>query len=110
MSTNALLVLCTCPNQTVADEITTALLERGLAACINRIPGVESTYRWEGRIERDQEHLLMIKTTSHAYRALEKLVLDTHPHDVPEVIAISLVEGSARYLDWIADSVRPTSS
>ena len=101
----ALLVLCTCPNQDVAEEIATLLLERRLAACVNRIPGVESLYRWEGKVERDQEQLLLIKTTPDAYGDLERLVLETHPYDVPEVIAVRVDEGSLRYLDWIAGSV-----
>ena len=101
----ALLVLCTCPNQAVAEEIATLLLERRLAACVNRVPGVESMYRWEGKIERDQEQLLLIKTTPDVYSELERLVLETHPYDVPEVIAVPVDEGSERYLDWIAGSV-----
>lgn len=105
MSVDALLVLCTCPDRAVADGIATALLQRRLAACVNRIEGVESMYRWEGKIERDQEHLLFIKTTAAAYRRVEELIVEMHPHDVPEVIAVSLDRGSARYLDWIADSV-----
>lgn len=107
MSVDALLVLCTCPSQAVADEVASALLERRLAACVNRVPGIESLYRWEGRIERDQEHLLLIKTTADAYPTLEKLIVDTHPYDVPEVIAIALDQGSAQYLDWVAESVEP---
>lgn len=105
MSIDALMVLCTCPDRAVADGIATALLERRLAACVNRIEGVESIYRWEGKIERDQEHLLLIKTTAAAYRRVEELIVEMHPNDVPEVIGVSLEQGLARYLDWIADSV-----
>ncbi len=105
MSVEALVVLCTCPDQTSAHEIATALLERRLAACVNRVAGVESLYRWEGRIEQDQEILLLIKTTAARYGALEELIIEMHPYDVPEVLAVAVDEGSARYLDWIADSV-----
>lgn len=105
MSVEALLVLCTCPAEAVADEIATALLERRLAACVNRIARVESMYRWEGKIERDQEHLLLIKTTAAAYHRVEELIVEMHPYDVPEVIAVSVDRGSIRYLDWLADSV-----
>jgi periplasmic divalent cation tolerance protein len=101
----ALVVLCTCPDEAVADRIVSALLERRLAACINRVRGVESIYRWEGKIERDTEQLLIIKTGHAAYSALEACIQEVHPYDVPEVIALSVERGSHRYLDWIAESV-----
>ena len=104
-STEALLVLCTCPDESISEKISTALLERRLAASVNRTVGVESMYRWQGKIERKQEHLLLIKTTAAAYGALEKLIVEMHPYEVPQVIAVSIDRGSTPYVDWIADSV-----
>ncbi len=105
MSEEALIVLCTCPDETSTHEVTTALLEHRLAACVNRVAGIESWYRWEGRVEQDREYLLLIKTTAASYPALERLIIEMHPHDVPEVLAVAVDKGSARYLDWIVDSV-----
>ena len=105
MPADALLVVCTCPDRAAADAIATALLERRLAACVNRIEGVESMYRWEGKIERDREYLLLIKTTEAAYLRVEQLSVEMHPNAVPEVIGISLDRGFAPYLEWIADAV-----
>ncbi|MCP5040845.1 MAG: divalent-cation tolerance protein CutA [bacterium] len=105
MSTDAMVVLCTCPDEEVSARIATLLLERQLAACVNRVPGIESIYRWEGGIERDTEQLLVIKTTADCYAALEACILETHPYDVPEVIGLPVTHGSRAYLAWIADSL-----
>lgn len=107
MADECLLVLCTCPNDTVAAEIATALVEERLAACVNRLPGVKSWYRWESRVEHDDEVLLLIKTTRERYAALEPAVRRLHPYDVPEVIALPVVAGSSAYLDWVRASSRP---
>jgi len=99
------LVLCTCPDDAIADEIAMELVTRGLAACVNRLANVRSTYRWEGRIERDDECLLIIKTVSGRVDELTAAVSGRHPHELPEVIAVPLgAAGSAGYLDWIRQS------
>ena len=103
--TEGLLVLCTCPDESISEEISTALVERRLAASVNRTVRVESTYRWKGKIERKQEHLLLIKTTAAAYSALEELIIEMHPYEVPQVIAVSIDRGPVPYLEWIADAV-----
>lgn len=105
MNTDHLVVLCTCPNAGLAETITTALLEQQLAACVNRIPGVASMYRWEGRVEHDDEVLLVIKTAARHFSALEESIRELHPADVPEIIALPIVMGSGPYLDWIEESV-----
>lgn len=105
MNTDHLVVLCTCPNAGLAETITTALLEQRLAACVNRIPGVASMYRWEGRVEHDDEVLLVIKTAARHFSALEESIRELHPADVPEIIALPIVMGSRPYLDWIEESV-----
>ncbi len=105
MTTTPLIVLCTCPDGTAADAIAAALLEAGLAACVNRIDGVESLYRWEGTIQRDQEVLLLIKTTAVAFAEVEDAISDLHPYELPEIIGVPVTQGSAPYLDWLTKSV-----
>lgn len=106
MSDDCLLVLCTCPGDTVAAEIATALIEQHLAACVNRLPGVKSWYRWQGHIEKDEEVLLLIKTTRGRFAELEAMVRRLHPYDLPEVIALPISIGAEAYLQWLRDSTR----
>jgi periplasmic divalent cation tolerance protein len=104
---DALIALCACPDAATADRIARTLVDERLAACVNRLPGVESTYRWNGAVQVDEEVLLVIKTSRARYAALEARVVALHPYEVPEVIAIPLVEGYAPYLAWIAKEIRP---
>jgi periplasmic divalent cation tolerance protein len=106
VSADFLVVLCTCPTREVASAIATAVLEERLAACVNQLPGIKSLYRWEGRIEDDEELLLLIKTTSQLFPALEEMIRDLHPYDVPEIIGLPLTVGSKDYFAWIRNSVR----
>ncbi len=98
---SALIALCTCPDDAVAERIATAVVEERLAACVNRVPGVISTYRWQGEVHRDSEQLLIIKTTLERFEALRDRIVSLHPADVPEVIAAEVVAGFDRYLAWI---------
>lgn len=104
---DALIALCTCPDAAVADRIARTLVEERLAACVNRLPGVESTYRWNGAVSLETEVLLVIKTSRARYGALEARLVALHPYDVPEVIAIPVGEAYAPYLAWIAGETRP---
>ncbi|RYD63478.1 MAG: divalent-cation tolerance protein CutA [Verrucomicrobiaceae bacterium] len=99
---NAVVVLCTFPDIDQARQIGAALVERQVAACINLLPGVESIYRWEGKVERAGEVLALIKTTRYA--DLEAAIRELHPYDVPEIIALPVVTGLQAYLQWLADS------
>lgn len=103
---SALVVLCACPDDASAARIATALVQDRLAACVNRICGVESTYRWQDKICDDREVLLLIKTTRAAFDTLRERILALHPYSVPEVIGLDAAAGSAAYLDWIESSVR----
>ena len=83
------------------------LVERRLAACVNEIGApVRSVYRWKGKVETAEEFLLVIKTTKRRFAALRAAIVELHSYDVPEIIALPVVEGSRAYLDWIAGSVR----
>lgn len=97
-----LLCLSTCPDAETAARIACALVEEQLAACVNRLPGVHSTYRWQGKVVDDAEVLLVIKTTNERLEALRGRLVELHPYEVPELIAIEVVDGHPAYLDWIA--------
>src|SRR6187551_2302999 len=98
---SAIVVLCTCPDDAVADRIAGVLVEERLAACVNRVPGVASTYRWKDEIHRDSECLLLIKSTSERFDALRERIVALHPYEVPEVLALPVEAGSVSYLAWI---------
>jgi periplasmic divalent cation tolerance protein len=99
-----IVVLVTCPGQEVGEKIARALVEDGLAACVNVVPSLTSIYRWEGKVRRDAEILLVIKTARRKLAALSRRVKALHPYSVPEVIALSVVAGSDPYLAWVRES------
>ncbi len=86
-----------------AAQICRAIVKEGLVACANIVPHVRSIYRWKGEICDEGEVLMILKTRREKYKALEKRVQELHSYDVPEVIAIPIVEGSAAYLSWIRE-------
>lgn len=98
------LVLVTAPAE-AGERLAASLVEERLAACVNRIPGIRSVYRWEGKVESGVEELLLIKTTRERFGAVEAHVMKNHPYDLPEVVALPITTGSAGYLGWIADSI-----
>ena len=97
--------LITAPSKEVGRDVGRALLEQGLAACVNLVPAIESLYAWEGELCNDEEVLLVIKTTAAVLRELMRTVQDIHPYDVPEIIALPIAAGSPDYLNWISDVV-----
>ena len=97
----ALLVLTTCPDEAVAERLARDLVEAGLAACVSRVPGLRSTYRWQGRVEDEPEVLLLIKTVATRFQELEMRVKSLHPYEVPEIIALPIAKGSLDYLSWL---------
>jgi periplasmic divalent cation tolerance protein len=99
---SAILVLCCCPDEAVGERIGSALVEERLAACVNRISGIASTYRWQGKVERERECLLLIKTSSERFDALRERIVALHPYELPEVIAVDIALGHAPYMAWIA--------
>jgi periplasmic divalent cation tolerance protein len=96
----AVVVLCTFPDLDQARQIGAALVERQVAACVNLIPGVESIYRWQGKVERAGEVLALIKTTR--YPDLEAALKELHSYEVPEILAIPVVAGLPAYLAWLS--------
>jgi periplasmic divalent cation tolerance protein len=100
-----LLVLTTCASEDEAERLAASLVEQRLAACVNTLGRVQSTYRWQGRVEREQESLLVIKTTEARLAEVEQIIRDRSSYELPEVLAIAVHGGSAAYLGWLADSV-----
>lgn len=97
------IVLCTCPDRAIAEKLATGLVEARLAACVNIIAEIRSVYRWEGKVQAESEVLMVIKSTSGHYQALESWLQDHHPYDVPEVLMLPVSEGLAPYLTWVID-------
>ncbi len=100
-----IVVLITAPSTELARDLARRLLEAGLAACVTIQPAIESLYVWEGELQHDQETLLVVKTTAAVLETLTARVQDMHPYDVPEILALRIVGGSRKYMDWIEETV-----
>ena len=99
------IALTTLGSRPDGERLATKLVEERLAACVNVIAGVASIYRWAGKVERDDEVLLLMKTTASGVEPLRERVLELHPYDTPEFLAFEIGTGSAGYLAWVANSV-----
>ncbi len=95
------IVLVTAPDLKTARRIARAALSKRLAACANLMLGLESHYRWRGKIESSREVLILFKTRAARLRDLEKLILAEHPYDTPEFVVLQLTAGTERYLAWL---------
>lgn len=98
------IVLVTCASTAEARRIGQSVVEKRLAACANIVPGVESMYRWKGKVEQAREVLVVMKTTAGRVRELEREVKRMHGYDVPEFIVLPIMAGSREYLKWLAGS------
>jgi periplasmic divalent cation tolerance protein len=103
--TDKIVVLSTCSSKKEAERIARALVESRLAACVNILPRILSVYRWKGDVEESSEWLLLIKTARGNFGRLQAEVRKLHSYEVPELVAVPVVDGLAAYLDWIAASV-----
>lgn len=99
-------LLCTCPPE-AADRLATALVERRLVACVNAIPGVASRYRWKGKVEKDDETLLILKTTTARIADIVSALEDLHPYDVPELLSLAVEDGAEGYINWVREETAP---
>lgn len=98
----ALLCLTTCPDQATARRIADTLVAERLAVCVNLLPGLQSVYWWQGKIERAGEVLILVKTTRQGFANLRDRLVALHPYELPELIAVEIADGLPAYLDWIA--------
>ena len=101
--TEAMVVLCSFPDAEKARQIGTHLVEKQHAACINVLPAVESIYRWGGKLCHEQEVMLVIKTSRRAFPVMSRELTSMHPYELPEIVALPVVDGSAAYLTWLLD-------
>lgn len=97
----AIMVLTNVPDADVGQAMARALVEQRVAACVNILPGVQSVYRWQGQVEEAVEVTLLAKTVSSRYAELEAAIKSLHPYEVPEIIALPIVDGLPSYLDWV---------
>ena len=94
-------VLTTAGTEDEASRIASALVERRLAACVNVVPGVTSTYRWQGAVRTDREWLLIVKTRRDRFHAVRGAIRELHSYEVPEIVMLDIADGDAAYLAWL---------
>lgn len=96
------LILSTSPDRESAERIAGALVTERLAACVNIVPGIRSVYHWKGTLQSSEEHLLIIKAPSGHYATIQKRLLELHPYELPEIVAVPIAEGLPAYLSWLS--------
>jgi periplasmic divalent cation tolerance protein len=104
--TDKIVVFSTCANAEDAEKLARLLVDQRLAACVNVVPGVRSYYRWKGAVETDDECLLIVKSSRDLFAALTAALEKAHSYEVPEAIAVPIVEGAANYLNWFGANLR----
>lgn len=103
----AIVVLLTAPSREEAARLAEMIVGARLAACVQMLPEMESVYWWDGEVQREPEHLLIIKTTAGHFATLEREVRALHSYDTPEIIALPVAEVSAPYLEWLTRTLKP---
>ncbi len=109
MTDGVLLTFCTCPDESVALSLAETLVGEGLAACVNLLPGVRSSYFWQGKLQRDAEVLLLIKSSASGFPDLAARLRELHPYDLPEIMAVPISHGLSDYLNWVITCTTPAS-
>jgi len=100
-------MLSTAPDEATARQLARALVERGLVACVNVIPKLTSIYAWQGEVHEDAEVLLILKTSADAAARAEQALVELHPYDVPECVALAPEHVEPRYLAWLQEVTQP---
>jgi len=103
----ALLVVTNLPDRAAAERLADLVIGKNLAACVNILAPCRSVYRWKGAVQHDEEHPMLIKTTTERYGALEQALREGHPYELPEIIAVPIERGLPAYLDWVAAETKP---
>ena len=104
--TENIVILSTCNSEEEAGRIARALIADSLAACVNVLPGARSYYRWKGQVEDSAECLLVIKSSRRLFGAVKTAIEKTHSYEVPEIVALPIVDGAPNYLNWMRESLR----
>jgi len=107
--TDKIVVLSTCASPEEGERLARALVDARLAACVSIVPGVRSIYRWKGEIESAGECLLAIKSSQAQFDELRARIEQLHPYDVPEILALPVLDGARKYLDWLSANLEPGS-
>ena len=102
--TNVVVIFTTMPDDGRAEALARALVDERLAACVNVHAPMRSTYRWQGRVDREPERQLVIKTTRERVAALERRLRTLHPYELPEFLVLPVEAGTEAYLGWVGDS------
>lgn len=105
--TDAIIVLTTVERSEDGERIAKLLVEREIAACVQILPQMNSIYRWQGKVEKASEHILIVKTRRELYSAVESEIRANHPYQLPEIIALAIENGSKEYLSWLVDATKP---
>jgi|SRR6185369_17436262 len=105
-----IVIISTCASEIEAEKLARMLVDERLAACVSVIPQVRSYYRWEGTIESANECLLLIKSSRELFDALKARVEAAHSYEIPELLALPVIEGSEKYMSWLEMNLRPGTS
>jgi periplasmic divalent cation tolerance protein len=105
MTDQVIVAFSSCPNEATAQRLAQALVNERLATCVNRLPGMTSTYFWDGRLQDEAEILLIIKTTAARLAELQARLTALHPYELPELVALPVAGGNEPYLQWVRNGV-----
>jgi periplasmic divalent cation tolerance protein len=108
--TDKVVILVTAASRRECKKIARHLVEAKLAACVNITMGIESIYRWEGKIAEDKEFLMLIKSTRELFPEIKHAISLIHSYHTPEIICLPIIDGSRNYLQWVGDSVKPPAA
>lgn len=100
------MIFITAKDKTEADKLAKGLVENRLAACVNVVTGVNSFFRWQGKLQRAREALLIVKSGRERFKDIVRFIKSKHSYEVPEIIAVPIVRGEKKYLEWLDESLR----
>ena len=106
LGSESIIIFCTTPDQKTAQKIAQNLVENHLAACCNILNEVKSVFNWQGKVQIENECLMIVKSVSDKFKQIEKMIIELHPYEIPEIIATDISLGSANYLNWIKENIR----
>ncbi|WP_024547684.1 divalent cation tolerance protein CutA [Siccibacter turicensis] len=103
---DAVVILCTAPDEATAQELAAKMLAEKLAACVTLLPGATSLYYWEGKLEQEYEVQMLLKSDTSRQEALLRCLKNLHPYQTPELLVLSVLHGDSDYLSWLNASLR----
>lgn len=107
INTNAVLILSTVPSAEEGERIASKLVEKKLSACVNILPQMTSIYRWDNKINKENEFLLIIKTAEYLEQEVYEFIRDNHSYEVPEIITLDIKNIDQKYSEWLNSSIKP---